>query len=77
MVLGFAMAMTVVGARRPIPLSGWYNGLAHKALSRTGKAVRRSNLVIEYCKAHPGREDHSCHRRRLKDMRVEMGINMK
>ena len=42
--------------------SGWYNGLAHKHFADFKKGREVEHQVIEYCKAHPGGEDHSCHR---------------
>ncbi len=43
--------------------SGWYNGLAHKHYADFKKGKIAEHQVIEYCKAHPDREDHSRHRR--------------
>ena len=42
--------------------SGWYNGLGHKHYMDYKKGRELEHLVIEYCKAAPGREDHSRHR---------------
>jgi HdeA/HdeB family len=57
--------------------SGWYNGLAHKHFMDYRKGREAEHLVIEYCKAHP--EEKIIHAIAVifKDMRAEMGIEMK
>jgi hypothetical protein len=57
--------------------SGWYNGLAHRHYLDYKKGREAEHLVIEYCKAH--REDKIIHAIGIvfKDMRAEMGIEMK
>ena len=57
--------------------SGWYNGLAHKHYLDYRKGREAEHLVIEYCKAHPDEKIIHAIGVVFKDMRAEMGIEMK
>ena len=57
--------------------SGWYNGLAHKHYLDYRKGREAEHLVIEYCKAHPDEKITHAIGVVFKDMRAEMGIEMK
>jgi hypothetical protein len=57
--------------------SGWYNGLAHKHFLDYKKGREAEHLVIEYCKAHPNEKIIHAIGVVFKDMRAEMGIEMK
>lgn len=57
--------------------SGWYNGLAHKHYLDYRKGREAEHLVIEYCKGHPDEKIIHAIGVVFKDMRAEMGIEMK
>jgi hypothetical protein len=57
--------------------SGWYNGLAHKHYLDYRKGREAEHLVIEYCKAHQDEKIVHAIGIVFKDMRAEMGIEMK
>jgi hypothetical protein len=57
--------------------SGWYNGLAHKHFLDYKKGREAEHLVIEYCKAHQNEKIVHAIGVVFKDMRAEMGIEMK
>jgi hypothetical protein len=57
--------------------SGWYNGLAHKHFLDYKKGRLAEHDVIEYCKAHQNEKIVHAIGVVFKDMRAEMGIEMK
>ena len=57
--------------------SGWYNGLAHRHYLDYRKGREAEHLVSEYCKAHPNEKIIHAIGVVFKDMRAEMGIEMK
>ena len=57
--------------------SGWYNGLAHKHFLDFKKGREAEHLVIEYCKAHHNEKIIHAMAVVFKDMRAEMGVEMK
>jgi HdeA/HdeB family len=57
--------------------SGWYNGLAHKHFLDYKKGRAAEHDVIEYCKAHQNEKIIHAIAIVFKDMRAEMGIDMK
>jgi hypothetical protein len=57
--------------------SGWYNGLAHKHFLDYKKGRIAEHDLIVYCKAHPDQKIIHAIGVVFKDMRAEMGIEMK
>ena len=57
--------------------SGWYNGLDHKHYLDYTKGRIAEHDVIEYCKAHPDEKIVHAMGVVFKDMRRELGIEMK
>jgi hypothetical protein len=57
--------------------SGWYNGLAHKHYMDYKKGREAEHLVIEYCKEHQNEKIIHALAVVFKDMRAELGIEMK
>ena len=57
--------------------SGWYNGLAHKHYMDYKRGREAEHEVIVYCKAHPDEKIIHAIGVVFKDMRAEMGIEMK
>ena len=57
--------------------SGWYNGLDHKHYLDYTKGRIVEHDVIEYCKAHPDEKIIHAMAVVFKDVRREMGIDVK
>jgi hypothetical protein len=57
--------------------SGWYNGLAHRHFLDYKKGREAEHLVIQYCKEHQKEKIVHAIAVVFKDMRAEMGIEMK